>query len=227
MSALKDYRDGLHTPSPSPDTSTPFFGRPLVYVTGAPNPVKHPGAVVIGPKGLDVIGERTFKVAHCDLLCSRVPGGPEAWLENLCVQFDHARGLGYDYVELKNSDHFGIDDVVKAINVAADYRLKVIAKNPARVGPRESNAAITYVAHPNVFGMIVERNAGSPEQMNVLRAKAGKGGAIPVWFIFDGSLGANQCAQQILAGKFRGMGVTYSAKPGAYENSVALLTPLP
>ena len=43
-----------------------------------------------------------------------------------------------------------------AIELAATYDLKVIAKNPGLIG----SGAVAYVAHPNVHGIIVERGAG-------------------------------------------------------------------
>ena len=45
--------------------------------------------------------------------------------------------------------------LIGAIELAASYGLKVIAKNPLLV----SDGAAAYVAHPNVFGAIVERGA--------------------------------------------------------------------
>jgi hypothetical protein len=53
-----------------------------------------------------------------------------------------------------------------------------------REGGRD--AATAYVAHPNVYGIIVERDAGGPSDMDALRSKAGKP-TLPVWFVAFGS----------------------------------------
>jgi hypothetical protein len=39
-----------------------------------------------------------------------------------------------------------------------------------------------YLAHANVYGVIVERGAGGPAEMDALRQKAGKPD-LPVWFV--------------------------------------------
>jgi hypothetical protein len=75
----------------------------------------------------------------------------------------------------KLSRAYTIGDVLGTIDLAATYGL--IAKNP---GLMEGDAR-AYVAHRNVFGIIVEKDTGTPRQMHELRTKAGKP-TLPVWF---------------------------------------------
>ena len=58
------------------------------------------------------------------------PSGP-GWEKNLREQFERRRKQGFEYVELDNPDAYSIKDVIGAIDLAASYGLKVIAKNPA------------------------------------------------------------------------------------------------
>ena len=60
--------------------------------------------------------------------------------------------------------------MIGAIDLAASYGLKVIAKNPGLMG----RGAAEYVAHANVSGIIVEKGAGGAGDMDALRRKAGK-----------------------------------------------------
>jgi hypothetical protein len=66
------------------------------------------------------------------------PRGP-GWEKNLREQFERRKHHGFEYVELDNSDAYSIEDVIGAIDLAASYGLKVIAKNP---GYR--NMGVTY-----------------------------------------------------------------------------------
>ena len=80
------------------------------------------------------------------------PRGP-GWEKNLREQFERRKKQGFEYVELDNPDAYTIKDVIGAIELASSYGLKVIAKNPGLMG----NGAAAYVAHPNVYGIIVEK----------------------------------------------------------------------
>jgi hypothetical protein len=146
------------------------------------------------------------------------PRGP-GWEKNLREQFDRRRKQGFQYVELDNPDAYSIEDVIGAIDLAASYDLKVIAKNPGLL----EDGAMSYVAHPNVHGIIVERGAGSAGDMDHLRRKAGKP-ALPVWFVAFGSGRgwANSVASD--AKQYRNMGVTYSSA-GEYGNAIDILPP--
>ena len=109
--------------------------------------------------------------------------------------------------------------MIGAIDLAASYDLKVVAKNPGLL----EDGAMSYVAHPNVHGIIVERGAGSADDMDHLRRKAGKP-ALPVWFVAFGSGRgwANSVASD--AKQYRNMGVTYSSA-GEYGNAIDILPP--
>jgi hypothetical protein len=147
------------------------------------------------------------------------PAGP-GWMKNLNDQFARAKAQGFTYIELDNPDAYDVADVVGAVARAETYGLKVVAKNPGLVeGDRKS-----YVAHRNVVGIIVEKDAGTPDEMDALRRSAGKP-TLPVWFVAfgGGKAWADKTAQA--AGKYRNMGVTYSTK-GEYANATDVLVPV-
>jgi hypothetical protein len=141
------------------------------------------------------------------------------WEKNLREQFERRRMQGFEYVELDNPDAYSIKDVIGAIELAASYGLKVIAKNPGLM----EDGATSYVAHPNVHGIIVERGAGSAGDMEALRREAGKP-TLPVWFVAhgDGRAWAGDVANA--AKHYRNMGVTYSSA-GEYGNAIDILPP--
>jgi hypothetical protein len=101
--------------------------------------------------------------------------------------------------------------VIDAVELAASYGLKVIAKNPKLM----QTDALPYVAHPNVYGIIVEKDAGDAHDMDVLRQRAVKPD-LPVWFVFfdekphqmAGKTAAKEAAA--LAQQYASMQVTYS-----------------
>jgi hypothetical protein len=147
------------------------------------------------------------------------PHGP-GWEKNLREQFERRRKQGFEYIELDNPDAYSIKDVIGAIDLAATYGLKVIAKNPKLM----ERGAAPYVAHPNVYGIIVERGAGNPDEMDALRRKAGKP-TLPVWFVAFGSGRAWAGSVANTAKHYRGMGVTYSSA-GEYGNVIDILPPV-
>lgn len=149
------------------------------------------------------------------------PRGP-GWEKNLREQYERRRRQGFEYIELDNPDAYSIKDVIGAIDLAAGYGLKVIAKNPALMAAG-SAAANAYVAHPNVYGIIVEKGAGNPGGMDALRRRAGKPN-LPVWFVAFGS-GRSWAGSVADAAKhYRNMGVTYSSA-GEYGNAIDILPP--
>ena len=82
---------------------------------------------------------------------------------------------------------------------------------------------MSYVAHPNVYGIIVERDAGNPGDMDALRREAGKP-TLPVWFVAFGS-GRGWAGDVADSAKhYRNMGVTYSSA-GEYGNAIDILPP--
>jgi len=57
------------------------------------------------------------------------PRGP-GWEKNLREQFERRKKEGFEYIELDNADAYSINDVIAAIDLAASYAFKVVAKNP-------------------------------------------------------------------------------------------------
>lgn len=149
------------------------------------------------------------------------PAGP-GWNKNLAMQFNLRKRQGFEYIELDNPDAYAIKDVIGAIELAASFGLKVIAKNPGAMDGGSSTAT-TYIVHPNIYGVIVERGAGDPDHMDQLRGIAGKP-YIPVWFVAFGS--GRSWAKSVAnrAKNFLYMGVTYSSR-GEYENASDILLP--
>ena len=147
------------------------------------------------------------------------PNGP-GWKKNLTDQFARAKSQGFLYVELDNPDSYSIKPVLGAIDLAQTYGLKVIAKNP---GLMDADGK-AYVAHANVFGIIVEKDAGTPQEMDALRRAAGKP-TIPVWFVYFGKGKAQADTHAAAAKSYKNMGVTYSTV-GEYKNATDLLRPI-
>ena len=140
------------------------------------------------------------------------------WERNLDDQFRRRKASGFNYIELDNPDAYNISDVIRAVEQAGKYGLRVIAKNPGIC-----DSPLTYVKHPNIYGIIVEKDCGTPEEMERLRRQAGKP-TLPVWFVCftsGRSWGDSVAASAVL---HRNMGVTYSPN-GAYTTSVDLVTP--
>ena len=108
--------------------------------------------------------------------------------------------------------------MIGAIDLAASFGLKVIAKNPGLLG-----GAASYVAHSNIHGVIVETDAGQPAGMEALRRKAGKP-HLPVWFVAFGNGRGWAGSIASSAKQFRHMGVTYSSA-GEYGNAIDILSP--
>ncbi|HEY2185865.1 MAG TPA: hypothetical protein VGH39_12780 [Xanthobacteraceae bacterium] len=144
----------------------------------------------------------------------------EGWKRNLTEQFARRREQGFEYIELDNPDAYSVADVVGAVDLAASYGLKVIAKNPGLM----EGETLPYVAHRNVHGIIVEKGAGDAHEMDALRRRAGKPD-LPVWFVFfdkrKGADAGQKAAQQsaALARQYSGMHVSYSPG-GEYTHSV-------
>jgi hypothetical protein len=144
----------------------------------------------------------------------------QGWRRNLVEQFERRKKQGFEYIELDNPDAYSVADVVGAVELAASYGLKVIAKNPSLM----EGDPLPYVRHPNVYGIIVEKGAGDAHAMEKLRQRAGKPD-LPVWFVFfdkrkghdTGKKAASEAAA--LAQHYRGMSVTYSPG-GEYTQAI-------
>jgi hypothetical protein len=229
-----------HQPGPQSPANA-LVGKPLRYLIGAESsgPGRDDGVTVVSYDAEPV--KRGISVAYGNLFDERNTGryGPylhssdtaaqynegqidpkgPGWEKNLREQFERRRKQGFSYIELDNPDAYSVKDVIGAIELAASYGLKVIAKNPLLV----NDGAATYVAHPNVYGAIVERGAGTPDQMEALRKKAGKP-TLPVWFVSFGKGRGWAGSVADSAKRYRSMGVTYSSA-GEYGNAVDILPP--
>ncbi len=237
----------LFRPRPTPSIS-PLAGKPLRYLIGADKDIVGvrdglADVVTEVPYDAKAPARAGISIAYCNFFDQREsydkdsntgdygpylpqtdtaeeydegvidPRGP-GWSRNLIEQFAKRQQQGFEYIELDNPDAYEIEHVIDAIYLAAVFGLKVIAKNPELTG----RGATRFVEHPNVYGMIVEKDAGNPREMDVLRRDAGKPD-LPVWFVaFDkGRQWANDTAK--IARSFPNMRVTYSPR-GEYETSI-------
>jgi hypothetical protein len=163
---------------------------------------------------------------HDDIFAQFGEGRPDpkgqGFLRNIVEQLDHCRGLGHTLVEEDNPDSYPPAAVMRGVELAQQRGLGVIAKNPGLLG----DAAPKYAGHPNVFGIIVEEDCGTPAEMDQLRRMVGKSD-LPVWFVSfgDGRDFAERTAQAIKSARVVNMGVTYS-REGEYETSEDVLRPL-
>jgi hypothetical protein len=222
-------------------TNGGLSGKPLRYLIGAPSaePGRDDAVTVVPYDGKPV--KHGVSIGYCNLFDETNSGayGPylqasdtaahynegqidplgPGWTKNLREQFQRRRKQGFEYIELDNADAYTIKDVIGAIELASSYGLRVIAKNPGLL-----DDAMSYVAHPNVYGIIVERGAGSPDEMDALRRKAGKPD-IPVWFVAFGAGRAWAHSTADVARNYRSMGVTYSSV-GEYGNVIDILSPV-
>jgi len=216
-------------------------GKPLRYLIGAESsgPGRDDGVTVVSYDTTRP-AKRGISIAYCNLFDERNTGryGPylrtsdtaaqynegqidprgPGWEKNLREQLSRRKKQGFEYIELDNADAYAIKDVIGAIELAASYGLKVIAKNPGLLG-----GAASYVAHSNIHGVIVEKDAGHPAGMEALRRKAGKP-HLPVWFVAFGNGRGWAGSIASSAKQFRHMGVTYSSA-GEYGNAIDILSP--
>ena len=222
----------------------PLAGKPLRYLIGADDPGQGADDVVTEvPYGNPRV-RHGISIGYCNLFDEENTGafGPylhssdtaeeydegqidprgKGWTRNLTMQFDQRKHQGFEYIELDNPDAYRIHDVIGAIELAATFGLKVIAKNPLLMGYDD---AMPYASHPNVYGCIVERDAGAPKSMDLLRRETGKPD-LPIWFVSfgDGRPWAISIAQRAMG--MRNIGITFS-KHGEYESSEDILRPHP
>lgn len=226
--------------SPPPSATNPLEGKPLRYLIGTDIPgLGREGEITEVSYSAIKPTARGISVKYCNLFDEENtgrygpylhtsdtaaqynegqidPAGP-GWTHNLQDQYERATAQKFEYIELDNADAYHIANVLGAVEAAQGRGLKVIAKNPLLL----EGAATAYLAHPNVFGVIVERGAGGPIDTDALRKKAGKPN-LPVWFVAfgDGRTWAGNVANA--ARPFRNMSVTYSSAC-EYGNSIDLL----
>jgi hypothetical protein len=229
-------------PTRSPlTTANPLVGKPLRYLIGTDSAGPgHDNEVTCVSYNASAPVKRGISIAYGNLFDERNTGryGPylhtsdtakqynegqidprgPGWEKNLREQFERRKKQGFEYIELDNPDAYSGKDVIGAIDLAASYGLKVIAKNPLLV-----NGAVPYMAHPNVYGAIVEKGAGNPKEMDALRKKAGKPN-MPVWFVAFGSGRSWAGSIADAAKRYPHMGVTYSSA-GEYGNAIDVVVP--
>lgn len=222
----------------------PLAGKPLRYLIGADR------GYAVDPEVITEVGyddpkpQRGLAIAYCNLFDEHNtgklgpylhssdtaetydegqidPSGP-GWQKNLRAQFERRKRQGFEYLELDNPDAYDLRHVLGAIDLAASYGFKVIAKNPLLVEPDP----FPYLQHPSVVGAIVEKDAGTPQQMDQLRKRAGKPD-LPVWFVAFGSRANHAWATTMAmqAKSYRHMGVTFS-QGGEYTASTDVLHPI-
>jgi hypothetical protein len=148
----------------------------------------------------------------------------QGWNRNLDDQFGRAVGTGFSIIELDNPDSYALEDVINAVARAHEAGLKVMAKNAPICKP--SREIASYLGHPAVVGVVIEKDCGTPDTMDLLRKSAAKPD-LPVWFVAFG-MGrdwAERMADKIRAGGYANMGVTYS-EHGEYRDSEDVLVPV-
>jgi hypothetical protein len=251
-SAIADFASAQPMPPPAQSVaqqatvpqSNPLEGKPLRYLIGAAAPVegKDDEITEVG-YDVDSAPHSGFAIAYCNLFDEENTGrfGPylhtsdtaaqygegqidaagAGFEKNLREQFARRKAHGFQYIELDNSDAYRIKDVIRAIELAVSYGFKVIAKNPGLMAAEES---LAYVAHPNIVGILVEKDAGDAMGMNMLRRRANRP-TLPVWFVAfgDDRIWAGNMARY--AAGYNHMGVTYSSA-GEYGNAIDLLRPI-
>jgi hypothetical protein len=224
----------------------PLAGLPLKYLIGTDFPgIGKDGEIV--ESSYDVTNPRPhgYSIAYCNLFDEKNsgkygpylhtsdtakdygegqpdPNGP-GFEKNLTDQLTRRKSQGFGYVELDNPDAYSLNAVLRAVNIAVLHDLKVIAKN---VGLGcNGDPADTIVSHTNVYGIIVEKGAGSASSMEAMRRKAQRP-LLPVGFVFfgNGYSRGKAIANEIKAKKFANMGCTFSNR-GEYGNALDLCVP--
>ncbi len=235
----------LVPPSGDPGAGKPtdfgaLAGKPLRYLIGGSAGQGGDDEVTMVSYGTHSPVKHGISIAYCNLFDENNSGnyGPylkssdtakqykegqidpqgAGWEKNLREQFERRSKAGFAYIELDNADAYKIKDVIGAIELAATYNLKVIAKNPGI-----TDDAVSYVSHPNVHGIIVEKGAGGATQMERLRHRAGKPD-LPVWFVAFGTGRSWAHGVANNAKSYRNMGVTYSST-GEYRNAIDIVQP--
>jgi hypothetical protein len=146
------------------------------------------------------------------------PAGP-GFDRNLRDQFKRRLDAGFKYVELDNPDSYSLATVLHANDLAAQYGLMVLAKNPG-LGCTDADAD-AVLRQVNVVGIIVEAGAGTPNSMARMRNLNGRP-TLPVWFVNFGR-GARSKAnrQHAQIGKLSNQWASWCSE-GEYENAILL-----
>lgn len=229
--------------------SNPLAGLPLRYVIGKDDDPGLDGHVTEVGYDATVKPARGIGIKYCNLFDEKNSGlyGPylkdtataakygegvidpkgDGWHRNLSEQFESAQVHGFAFVELDNPDAYSLADVIAATTSAQKFGFGVIAKNPLSMA--EKTATASWLQHPNVFGVIAEKGAGTAIEMDALRIKAGKPD-LPVWFVSfgDGRAWIESIADSIKAHGFKNMGATFDRAADEYGGDVEfILDPSP
>ena len=225
----------------SPTAANPLAGKPLRYLIGAQ--ASGPGRdadVTVVAYGAEPV-KRGISIAYGNLFDEHNTGryGPylrtsdtaaqynegqidprgPGWEKNLREQFERRRKQGFAYIELDNPDAYSVKDVIGAIELAASYGLKVIAKNPLLLRRRRRllrRASQRLWRHRGARRRQCPRHGGAAPQ--------GRQADLPVWFVAFGR-GRGWAGSVAKAAKhYRNMGVTYSSA-GEYGNAIDILPP--
>ena len=146
------------------------------------------------------------------------PRGP-GWEKNLREQFERRKKQGFAVYRARQSGRLQDQGRDRRDRAGGQLWPQGDREEP---GP-DGGGAASYVAHPNVYGIIVEKGAGGAADMDALRRKAGKPD-LPVWFVAFGSGRGWGDSVASAAKQYRNMGVTYSSA-GEYGNVIDILTP--
>lgn len=185
-----------------------FYGRALAYLPAATPGFRVPANTVLATSGGEGPKDNVFLVLDPD---GDIPD-----------QLGYALAQGYHMVELGVPGTATLGEFMMMLTHIHGVGLGVIAKNAMwSAGPKQ------YMGHPNVFGCVVERGKGSPLDHDRMRREVRKDGLMPVWFVFDGALGADECADEIRTHDLKGMGVTFGAGLSAakYDDTHTVLNP--
>jgi hypothetical protein len=151
------------------------------------------------------------------------PGGAGFW-RNLDEQLLLAKRGGLAFVETDNCDAYANGVVLRTFDRAAGQGLQVLCKNPGTSEHDEDSTPL--LAHPNVFGAIIEEGDVTPAQIHLMRSRAGKP-ALPIYFVSfgNGRSCATCMAKAITSAGYENMSVTHSAK-GEYGSASDILRPI-
>lgn len=233
-------------PPPDPAAVNPLAGKPLDYLIGASAQQGKAGRITeVGygeekPKLGEAIGYVNLRaeggkpaafapyLPADDIEKKYGEGRPDpryaGWEKNLRAQLDRRRAQGFSYCELDNCDSYDVATCLRAISIAQQLGLKVIAKNAGLI-----NGGDKLLQHGNVAGHIVENGAGDATVNDTLR-KTAKRPDLPTWFVAynDGEGGkgfADRVALQIRTSRYPNMSVTFS-DAGEYESSRDVQLPI-
>ena len=109
--------------------------------------------------------------------------------------------------------------MIGAIELAASYGLKVIAKNPLLL----RGGAVAYVAHPTSMASSWSAAPAAPTRWMRCAARPASR-TLPVWFVAFGRGRGWAGSVASAAKQYHNMGVTYSSA-GEYGNVIDILPP--